>query len=87
MLSIIIAAIDMTNPQNIKGVGISEYIKSPNINAARGSAPERSIDDVPESMYFKLNVEKIYGMAKENVECITKKSTVNAGLMDMKLLI
>ena len=77
----------MTNPQNIKCVGISEYIKSPNINAAIGSAPERSIDDVPESMYFKLNVEKIYGRAKENVECSIKKSTVNAGLMDMKLVI
>lgn len=38
------------NPQNIKIDGISEYIKKPNINAAKGSAPDNKMDDTPESM-------------------------------------
>ena len=38
------------NPQNIRGVGTSEYIKSPKISAAKGSAPDKNIEDVPESI-------------------------------------
>ena len=38
------------NPQNISGVGISEYIKNPKISAANGSAPDRKIEEVPESI-------------------------------------
>ena len=38
------------NPQNISGVGISEYIKKPNIKAARGSEADSTIDEVPESI-------------------------------------
>lgn len=87
LVNSIMAAIDRMNPQNIRGVGISEYIKSPNINAANGSAPERSMEDTPESMYFKLKVEKIYGRAKENVECNIKNNVINSGLRDMKLSI
>ena len=71
------------NPQNINGVGISEYIASPNINAARGSAPDMNIEEVPESIYFRLKVERIYGSANENVECIIKKIIVNVGLTEM----
>lgn len=55
-------------PQNIKSVGISVYIKTPNIKAAKGSAPESKMEDVPESIWFRLKVEKIYGRANENVE-------------------
>ena len=50
LLNIIIAIIDNTNPRNIKIVGISEYNASPKINAARGSEPDRSIDETPESI-------------------------------------
>lgn len=56
------------NPQNISIVGISEYIISPNNSAANGSAPDIKMDDMPESIYFKLNVDRIYGRANENVE-------------------
>ena len=38
------------NPQNIRTVGISEYIKTPNIKAASGSAPDINIVDTPESI-------------------------------------
>ena len=81
------AIIVSMNPQNINSVGVSEYIKNPNINAANGSAPDMKMEDTPESRYFKLNVDRIYGSANENVECTIKKSTVNVGLIDMKLLI
>ncbi len=69
-------------PQNISAVGTSEYIKNPNINAAKGSAPESKIEEVPESIYFRLKVEKIYGSANENVECSIKNSIVNVGLIE-----
>ena len=46
----VIAMIDNMNPMNISTVGISEYIAKPNINAANGSAPDRRIDETPESM-------------------------------------
>ncbi len=81
------AIIVRMNPQNINGVGVSEYIINPNINAANGSAPDIKMEDTPESMYFKLNVDKMYGSANENVECMIRKSIVNVGLIDMKLLI
>lgn len=38
------------NPQNINAVGISEYIRNPNINAAEGSAPDNNIDEIPDSI-------------------------------------
>ena len=75
------------NPQNINGVGVSEYIINPNINAARGSAPDIIMEDTPESIYFKLTVDNTYGSAKENVECMIKNIIVNAGLIDMNALI
>ena len=68
-------------------VGISEYTKNPNIKAAKGSAPDNKMDDIPESMYFKLTVENIYGRANENVEWIIKKRIVNTGLIFTKALI
>ena len=75
------------NPQNINNVGISAYIKNPNINAANGSEPESKIEDTPESICFKLKVEKIYGSAKENVECKMRNGIVNVGLIVTKLVI
>lgn len=72
-------------PQNIKGVGISIYTKNPKIRAANGSAPDIIIEDVPESIYFRLNVERIYGSANENVECIIRKNIANVGSGEMKL--
>ena len=81
------ATIVSRNPQNIISVGASEYIMNPNINAANGSAPDMKMEDTPESMYLRLNVDRMYGRANENVECTIKKSTVNAGLIDMKVLI
>ena len=50
MLNIIIAIIVKMNPQNIRGVGISEYNANPKINAANGSAPDSNIEDTPESI-------------------------------------
>ena len=50
---------EIMNPINIKIVGISAYINNPNIKAANGSAPESKIEDIPESIYFKLKVESI----------------------------
>ena len=82
--SIVIAPTVKRNPQNISNDGISEYMRSPKINAAKGSAPDRKMDDVPESMYFKLNVEKIYGSANENVECTIKKITAGRGSISTK---
>ena len=55
------------------------------MSAAKGSAPERKIEDVPESIYFKLNVDRIYGKANENVECKIKNRIVNVGLIETKL--
>lgn len=46
----VIAIIVSMNPQNIGIVGISEYMMSPKINAARGSAPDKKMDDTPESI-------------------------------------
>lgn len=66
-------------------LGTSKYINNPNISAAKGSAPERSMDDVPESRYFKLRVEKIYGRANENVECKIRNAVVYIGLIETKL--
>ena len=45
------------------------------------------MDDTPESIYFKLNVERIYGSANENVECIIKKIITKLGFSEMKLVI
>ncbi len=50
LLNIIMANIVRINPANINIVGISEYIANPNIKAASGSAPDNSIDEIPESM-------------------------------------
>ena len=77
----------MTKPQNINIVGTSEYIKNPNINAAKGSAPESNIEDTPESIYFKLKVERIYGKANESVECKIKNNIVNVGLFEINSVI
>ena len=38
------------NPKNIKIVGISKYIKNPKIKAAKGSAPDKNMEDTPESI-------------------------------------
>ena len=38
------------SPHNISAVGISAYNTNPNINAARGSAPDSKIEDIPDSM-------------------------------------
>ena len=81
------AIIVSMNPLNITGVGVSEYIINPNISAAKGSAPDIKMEDTPESMYFRLSVDRMYGRANENVECMIKKSIVNFGFIDMKLLI
>ena len=81
---IVIATTVKINPQNIRSDGISEYKSNPKINAAKGSAPDRKMDDVPESMYFKLNVEKIYGSANEKVECTIKKITAGMGPIPTK---
>lgn len=75
------------NPQNIRNVGTSEQIKNPKVNAAKGSAPDIMMDDTPESIYFKLTVERIYGRANENVECIIRNMIANVGLTDMKPVI
>ena len=83
--SIVIAPTVRRNPQNISNDGISEYMRSPKINAAKGSAPDRKMDDVPESMYLRLTVEKIYGSANENVECMIRKITAGRGSMPTKL--
>ena len=80
-------AMEIINPQNIKIVGISAYIKNPNIKAANGSDPESKMEDTPESICFKLKVENIYGRANENVECRIKNSIVNAGLIETKFVI
>ena len=45
------------------------------------------MDDTPESIYFKLTVERIYGRANENVECIIRNMIANVGLTDMKPVI
>lgn len=87
MLSIVIAIIVNKNPQDISIVGVAEYIANPNINAAKGSAPDSNMDDTPESICFKLTVENIYGNAKENVECIIRNITDNDGLILIKSLI
>ena len=81
------ARIVSTNPQNINIVGISLYRKNPKIKAARGSAPDNSIDEIPESIYFKLKVEKIYGRANENVECMIKNMMHKMGSIEMKFVI
>ncbi len=83
----VIAIMVSMNPQNIRGVGVSLYIKNPNINAANGSAPDMKIEDTPESIYFRLNVDRMYGSANENVECMIKNIIVIVGFIDMKLLI
>lgn len=75
------------NPQNIKTVGISEYMKNPKINAAKGSAPDNNIEDIPESIWFKLTVDRIYGNANENVECTIKNNIVKVGSIETKLAI
>lgn len=75
------------NPQNIRNVGISLYINKPNINAAIGSAPDIKIEDIPESIYFKLHVVRIYGSANENMACMIKNMIVNGGLIEMKPVI
>ena len=72
------------NPQNIITVGISQYIKNPNNNAANGSAPDSSIEEVPESIWFRLTVDNMYGIANENVECRIRNMTVKRGLIEMK---
>ena len=81
------AMIVRMNPKNISNDGTSEYINNPNISAARGSAPDMKMDEIPESIYFKLNVERIYGRANENVECRNRNIATKVGLMLMKLLI
>ena len=50
MLRNIIAIIDNNNPKNIRIDGISEYNINPKINAARGSEPDKNIDETPESI-------------------------------------
>ena len=50
LLNSIMAIIDNMNPQNIKIVGISEYMSNPKTNAANGSAPDNNIDETPESI-------------------------------------
>ena len=81
------AIIDNMNPQNIKIVGISEYRNNPKTNAANGSAPDNNIDETPESIQFKLTVDRIYGNANENVEWIIKNTIDNGGLIETKLVI
>ena len=63
--------------------GISRQKINPNSNAAKGSDPESSIEDVPESIWFKLTVENIYGSANENVECSMRNNVTKAGLTEM----
>ena len=65
-------------------LGISVYIRNPKISAATGSDPESNIEDTPESIYFKLNVERIYGRANEKVECKIKNRIVHVGFIEMK---
>lgn len=48
--NVIMAVRVNANPQNINAVGISEYIRNPNINAAEGSAPDNNIDEIPDSI-------------------------------------
>ena len=45
------------------------------------------MEDTPESMQFKLTVEKIQGRANENVECKTKNIMTRGGLIEIKLFI
>ena len=42
--NVIMAVRVNANPQNINAVGISEYIRNPNINAAEGSDSDKNID-------------------------------------------
>ena len=44
------------NPQNISSVGTSAYMINPNIKAANGSAPDNNMEDIPESIWFRLIV-------------------------------
>ena len=57
------------------------------MSAAKGSVPDSIIDEIPESIQFKLKVEKIYGSANDNVECIIKNTITNTGLSEMKCVI
>ena len=87
LLRNIIAIIDNNNPKNIRIDGISEYNINPKINAARGSEPDKNIDETPESIQFKLTVERMQGSANENVESIVKNIIVKIGLIETKLVI